>query len=62
MKTRDIEIARQKIRNACAERGLRINEYGKSFWIEGAGVSIVVSDLGYLNVRELEPAWATIER
>ncbi|MDD2744040.1 MAG: hypothetical protein PHV02_17385 [Rhodocyclaceae bacterium] len=62
MKDRDIDIARQKIRKACAERGLRINPYGAGWWIEGAGVSIVVSDLGYLNVRELEPAWGTIER
>lgn len=57
-----LEQKREHIRQECVRRGLRINPYGAGWWIEGAGVSIVVSDLGYLNVRELEPAWLVLDR
>ncbi len=43
------------IREECLRRGVRIVQYGKSWWLEGIGVSLIVNDLANVNHCDLEP-------
>lgn len=62
MSNQKLETKREQIRQECARRGLRINPYGKGFWIAGNGVSIVCADLATLSGRELDPAHKSFVR
>ncbi len=49
------EKQRNKMREECDRRGLRILPHGKLWRIEGPGVDILTTDLAALTVTELEP-------
>jgi hypothetical protein len=57
-----LEQKREHIRRECVRRGLRVNPYGKGYWVEGDGVSVIVCDLGMLSDRDLDPAFEVFER
>lgn len=46
---------RKQVRQLCKDRNLTITPYGKGWYIRGFGVSIVCSDLAYVEARALEP-------
>lgn len=55
------EQKRIDARKLCQERKLTIRPYGRAWWIVGNNVSLIVSDLAWINERDLEPV-ISIER
>ena len=53
------EKQRNKMREECDRRGLRVLPYGNLWRIEGLGVDILTTDLAALTVTELAPHLVT---
>jgi len=47
------ERRREEIRRLCAEKGVSVAPYGNAWWIHGAGVDFVVSDLAWVHPNDL---------
>lgn len=55
MTTEKLEALRQRTRQLCEERRLKILPYGRAWWILGHGVSFVVAELAGLGPSDLRP-------
>lgn len=45
---------RKLIVSECRQRGIKIEQFGKAVRLRGHGVDVIVSDLSWVNVSDLE--------
>ena len=49
------EQQRRRVEELCRERGIRIEQRGRAWRLRGAGVDLLVADLGIVDERTLAP-------